>query len=109
MIPPEELRKLGTLTKTAQAKYEKLYAHAQKLYEMTDWNDHTGHVVYLAAKVVRNKKAAEAARHIQALHEFFGHMPYELGQVREGIRQSLMSELERKLGPKEYEFFLKWS
>lgn len=109
MIPAEELRKLGTLSKTALAKYEKLYEHAQKLYEMTDWNDHTGHVVYLASKVVRDKKAAAAARHIETLHDFFGHMPYELGQVREEIRQSLMSQLERKLGPKDFDLFLRWS
>jgi hypothetical protein len=109
MIPDEELRKLGTLTKTAQTKYEKLYAHAHKLYELTDWNDHTGHVVYLASKVVRDKKAAAAARDIETLHEFFGHMPFELGQVREEIRQQLMVQLERKLGPKDYELFQGWS
>lgn len=109
MIPPEELRKLGTLTKTAQAKYEKLYAHAQKLYELTDWNDHTGHVVYLASKVVRDKKAAAAARDIEALHEFFGHMPFELGQVRLEIQNSLMDQLKKKLGPKDYEIFQGWS
>ncbi len=109
MIPSEELRKLGSLTKTAQAKYEKLYAHAQKLNEMTDYNDHTGHVVYLASKIVRDKKAASAARNIETLHDFFGHMPHELGEVREEIRQRLMAQLERKLGPKDYELFQGWN
>ena len=109
MIPDEELRKLGTLTKTAQTKYEKLYAHAHKLYELTDWNDHTGHVVYLATKVVRDKKAAAAARHIETLHDFFGHMPYELGQVRDEIQKNLYDQLKRKLGPKDYDIFLGWS
>ena len=109
MIPAEELRKLGALTKTAQAKYEKLYAHAQKLYELTDYNDHTGHVVYLASKVVRDKKATAAARHIESLHDFFGHMPFELIQIRDEIQKNLYDQLKRKLGPKDYDLFLGWS
>ena len=94
------------MTKADKAKYGKMYEHAMKLYELEDWNDHTGYTVYLATKIVRSKKAGAAARHIETLHEYFGHMLPGLITLRSEINEHLMAQLKEKLGRKDFDVFL---
>jgi len=49
---------------------------------MTDRNDHTGALVYLYEHVLKDRKAANALRAMEALGDYFGHVPYELVQLR---------------------------
>jgi len=65
-----------------------------EIAKMTDWNDHSGAVVALA-KIVRDKKLQKAAEAIVTLHEFFGHMPSELIQVRTHLMNQGLKRAEK--------------
>lgn len=66
--------------------------------KMTDQNDHTGALVYLYEKVLRDKKAVQALHAIDVLHQYFGHMPRELSDLRhKEFYAKAMKRIQREL------------
>jgi hypothetical protein len=78
--------------------------HAKLLSKMTDYNDHSGAVLYLAQKVLKDKKLTKIAKAIQDIHQTVGSMPYHLGQFRstEFWNGWLEPAAKRKLSPEDY-------
>jgi len=69
---------------------------AAKIAGMTDRNDHTGACLALAEYLGGNYPAV--MKHIKDIHDVCGHMPYELGQYRNALRNEMMETFERKEG-----------
>ena len=74
----------------------KLKAHAAHLAKLEDQNDHSGYVTYLASKVLRDPQATKAAKAIEALHEYFGHLPSGLFEVRMSLSKEIWARLKKK-------------
>jgi hypothetical protein len=72
-----------------------------RIAEMTDRNDHTGSVIELS-RALRNERTTKALRAIDALHEFYGHMPSDLRMMRDGIHEGLLKVAKRETDAETY-------
>ena len=76
-------------------KSEMKDADVKKIAQMTDRNDHNGSLMHLA-KLIGNKKAADALKGIIQTHKALGHMPSGLIDTRKGIYNDLMKQAKSK-------------
>jgi hypothetical protein len=91
-----------------RAAEEKLRKHAEAMYKMTDYNDHQGANLYLAQKVLKDKKLTAIAKGIQALHNAIGSMPPPLRDLRENVLWPMMKQaMNKKFHPSEVEILMK--
>jgi hypothetical protein len=75
-----------------------------QIAQMTDYNDHTGARKLIATSILKNKKMASAYEGLENLHQFFGHMPRELMNVRDVmLEQMLKKQLQQKLSPEDFD------
>lgn len=54
----------------------------KELANATDRNDHTGALIILYKKVLKDNEAIKALNAINVLHDYFGSMPTKLGDLR---------------------------
>jgi len=54
-----------------------------EIADLTDGNDHTGALLVLYEKVLKNRKAANALKAIIVLQDYFGHLPGEISKLRD--------------------------
>ena len=76
-------------------KSEMKDADVKKIAQMTDRNDHNGSLMHLA-KLIGNRKAADALKGIIQTHKALGHMPSGLIDTRKGIYNDLMKQAKSK-------------
>jgi hypothetical protein len=62
-----------------------IQAHGKMIARLTDSNDHQGALLYVAERVLRDKKLTEMTRALQMLHNALGHMPRELINLRDHV------------------------
>lgn len=62
-----------------------IQAHGKMIARMTDRNDHQGAMLYVAERVLKDKKLTTMAKAIQDIHGALGHMPRELINFRDHI------------------------
>lgn len=85
-----------------RAAEEKLRKHAEAMYKMTDWNDHQGANLYLAQKVLKDKKLTEIGKGIQQIHSAIGSMPSQLIEFRERVYWPMLeAAMKSKFRPDE--------
>jgi hypothetical protein len=75
----------------------------KQIAKMTDRNDHVGALVFAAEKVLKDKKLVAAIEAVGELHNFYGHMPTSLGEVKHDLYKTTMARLKRQLSPEDYE------
>ncbi|MBW2170182.1 MAG: hypothetical protein JRG69_13160 [Deltaproteobacteria bacterium] len=84
-----------------------LQKHADAIYKLTDYNDHQGAMVYLALKVLKDKKLTAIAKALQTLHEAVGHMPPDLINFRDRtLKPMLDAATKKKFRPDEYDIIM---
>lgn len=98
MIDRDHMQAL-TETYMGPAAYKKhlakLRAHAEKLRDMEDRNDHSGYVVYLA-KLAKDKGSTQAAKAFEVLHEYFGGITMDMVKLRQRISDRAWKSLEAR-------------
>ena len=82
--------------------------HADAIYKMTDWNDHSGAVLYLCQKVLKDRKLTKIAKMIVDLHNTIGSMPFHLGQFRsvEFWNGFVKPTAKKKLSQEDYDLIM---
>lgn len=88
-----------------QKRKAKIKSYADHLAKLEDHNDFSGYVHYLAAKVLRDKEAAKAAKAIVDLHNYLGHMPAGLSEVRQSLSKKVVAELAKSWQWEEMKYF----
>lgn len=82
--------------RAAHAKHtSKLQTHADHLKRLEKSGDNSGYLVYLAAKVLVDAKAAKAARAVAGIESYIGHSG-KLDQVKETLKHTLLLRVEKK-------------
>ena len=82
--------------RAAHAKHtNKLQTHANHLKALESSGDHSGYLLYLASKVLRDGKAAKAARAVAGIEEYTGHSA-KLEKVQEMLKYTLLRRVEKK-------------
>jgi len=96
---------LVPISETATGQMQK---HAETIAKMTDHNDHSGAVLYLAQKVLKDRKSTKIAKAIVDIHEVLGGMPFHLGQFRsvEFWKGYLEPTAKKKLSPEDYDLIM---
>ena len=90
-----------------EAKGSPMEKHAVAIYKMTDWNDHSGARLYLAEKVLKDKKLTTIAKAIQTIHDQVGSMPTSLSQFRDvDFLRMLEAAAKRKLSSEDYNLIM---
>lgn len=74
---------------------------AGKIYKHTERNDHNGSVLLLA-KFLKEKKAIELMQNIIKMHNNFGHMPFQLIDLRTQVLNQLLQKFKNKYGQADY-------
>ena len=78
--------------------------HADKLAKMTDENQHSEALVYIAEKVLKDKRLTTMTKALLDLHMGIGAMSTGLGMVRnQDIWPRLDAMLKSKLSSEEYD------
>jgi len=78
--------------------------HANRLAKMTDDNEHSEALVYLASQVLKNKKMAKMAKAVADIQDALGYLTPELSKFSyEEIHKPMMSLAKRKLSPEDYQ------
>lgn len=109
MEPVEELEPISEIKtfepeEIDEAASDQMQKHAKIIYKMTDYNDHQGALLYLAQKVLKDKRLTRIAKALQELHSALGGMPPELGSFRSKYLYPVLMDLaKKKLSPEDYE------
>ena len=74
----------------------------KKIEKLTDENNHTESRLVIAKDILHDKKYAKVLDAITEIHEFFGHMPSGLIEVRTEITNQMLEEAKKKLSDDEY-------
>lgn len=78
--------------------------HASRLAKMTDENAHSEALVYLASKVLKNKKLAKMAKAMSDIQDVMSYLPPELRKFsNEEIYEPCMRLAKINLSPEDYE------
>lgn len=65
----------------------------KKIQKMTDNNEH-GEARILCAKTMKDKKLESAYAGVQAIADYYGHLPSELGKIRYEIDKKMWAKLK---------------
>lgn len=83
--------------RAAHAKNQsKLRGHADHLKALESHGDHSGYLVYLASKMLRDAQAAKAARAIEGIEAYTGDSK-KLKGVQDLLKHTLLLRYEKKL------------
>ena len=81
--------------RAAHAKHtNKLQTHAKHLKALESGGDLSGYLLYLASKVLRDGKAAKAARAVAGIEEYVGRSA-KLEKVKEFMKPMLLRRVEK--------------
>lgn len=87
-----------------EAASDQMQKHAKVIYKMTDYNDHQGALLYLAQKVLKDKRFTKITKALQDLHNALGGMPPELGSFRSKFLYPVLMDLaKKKLSPEDFD------
>ena len=69
--------------------------------KLTDINDHTGSIIRACDLSKPTGKIKKALIGLTYLHDYFGHMPMDLGAIRTRIMHNLIDVLAKEYPPLE--------
>jgi hypothetical protein len=104
------MSKAEVIAKLVEAGHEDLAEQllsdqdVKKVASLTKANNHIEARIYIAEKILKNKKFASAYKAMLQLRSFFGSVPHSLGTLEyEEMYQPLMKLAESQLSPADYQ------
>ena len=74
----------------------------EEIAAMVQHNYHHEAYVYVAKKILRNKKFADAFEGVQKVANYYGHTTQDLKKIRDDLYERMKMVLKTKLSPEDY-------